>query len=128
MAVVKCFKAWYECRIVLSGVVQGLVSFLILFEVLLLLWGALVFVILCAWLIEVAWAAAAIVVEEEDPMTVLNIIGLEISRCLLFEGSFLHAVPRVVNILEPCFIEFLWLFIMCWDRGQDVGLFLQIFF
>ena len=68
MAAVKCFKAWSEYRTVLSGVVQGLVSFLILFEVLPLLWGALVFVILCVWLIEVAWAAAAIVAEEGDHM------------------------------------------------------------
>ena len=128
MAVVKCFKAWSEYRMVLSGVVQELVPFWILFEILLFLFGAFVFVILCAWLIEVAWAAAAIVVEEEDPMTMLNIIGLEISRCLLFEGPFMHAVPRVVSIWEPFFIEFLWLCMMCWDIGQDVGLFLQIFF
>ena len=112
MSAEKFSKAWSECRMVLSGVVQGLVSLVVPLLMFLLLGGASVFVSLCTWLIEIAWAAAAEAGEEEDPITVLKIIGPGIARCLfppclLFEDPVLQALPRVVNIWEFFFSEFL---------------------
>ena len=111
MSAEKFSKAWSECRMVLSGEVQGLVLMVASMLLFLLLEGASVFVSLCAWLIEMAWAAAAEVGEEEDPITVLKIIGPGIARCLfppclLFEDPVLQAFPRVANIWEFFFSEF----------------------
>ena len=74
------------------------------------------------------WAVAAIVLEVDDPMTVLNIMGFDSFRWLFSLTSFLHMVLRVDNVLELCCIEFLWLPMMRWDDGHEMGLFLQIFF
>ena len=73
----KCFcRAWSEWRVIFSGVCQRL----FLFEGLLLLSGAVVFVSLCAWLSAVEWAVAIIVSDVEDPMMVLKIMGLSSLR------------------------------------------------
>ena len=133
MSAEKFSKAWSEYRMVLSGVVQGLVLMVGLMLLFLLLEGASVFVRLCAWLIDMAWAAAAEVGEEEDPITVLKITGPEIAKCLFFpclliEDPMLQAFPNVDKIWEFILSEFLWVFMMCWDMGQEVGLLLQIFF
>ena len=133
MSAEKFSKAWSECRMVLSGVVQGLVLMVAPLLLFLLLGGALVFLSLCAWLIEIVWAAAAEAGEEEDPITVLKIMGPGIAKCLfppclLFEDPVLQAFPRVDKIWEFFISEFLWVFIMCLDMGHKVGLFLQIFF
>ena len=133
MSAEKFSKAWSECRMVLSGVVQGLVLVVASMLLFLLLEGASVFGNMCVWLIEIAWAAAAEAGEEEDPITVLKIMGPGIAKCLfppclLFEDPVLQAFPRVVNIWEFFFSEFLWVFIMYWDMGHRFGLFLQIIF
>ena len=108
MSAEKFSKAWSECRMVLSGAVQGLgllvgILLVVPFLLSLLLRGALVFEILCAPLIETACAVAAEVGEEEVPMTVLKIIGPGIARCLLppcllLAGPVSQAFPRVANI------------------------------
>ena len=101
MSAEKFSKAWSECRMVLSGVVQGLGLLVVPFLLSLLLVGALVFENLCASLIEIACAVAAEVGEEEVPMTVLKIIGPGIARCLLpllFADLVSQASPRLANI------------------------------
>ena len=133
MSAEKFSKAWSEYRMVLSGVVQGLVLIVGSLSLVLFLEGALVFVRLCAWLIDMAWAAAAEVGREEDPITVLKITGPEIAKCsffpcLLFEDLMLQAFPSVDKIWEFILSEFLWVFMMCWDAGQEVELLLQILF
>ena len=130
MSAEKFSKAWSEYRMVLSGVVQGLVLIVGSLSLVLFLEGALVFVRLCAWLNDIAWAAAG---GEEDPITVLKITGPEIAKCsffpcLLFEDLMLQAFPSVDKIREFILSEFLWVFMICWDVGQEVGLLLQIFF
>ena len=80
MSAEKFSKAWSEYRMVLSGVVQGLVLTVGSLSVVLFLEGVLVFVILCAWLSAVAWAAAAEAGGERDPITVLKITGPDIAR------------------------------------------------
>ena len=97
----KFSKAWSECRMVLSGVVQWLDFTVSPFLLSLFFVGALVFENLCASLTEMACAVAAEVGEEEVPMTMLKIIGLEISRCLLpflFADLVSQASPRLASI------------------------------
>ena len=133
MSAEKFSKAWSEYRMVLSGVVQGLVLIVGSLSVVLFLEGVLVFVRLCAWLSAVAWAAAAEAGGERDPITVLKITGPVIVKCsffpcLLFEDLMLQAFPSVDKIQEFILSEFLWVFMMCWDAGQDIELLLQILF
>ena len=118
---------------VLSGVVQGLVLIVGSLSLVLFLEGVLVFVRLCAWLSAVAWAAAADGGGERDPITALKITSPEIAKCsffpcLLFEDLMLQAFPSVDKIWEFILSEFLWVFMMCWDAGQEVELLLQILF
>ena len=78
---------------------------LFLFDNSLLLLGASVLVSLCAWLRAAEWAVAIIVLDVDDPMTVLKIMGLSILRWLCTFLSFLHMVWRVDMVLVPCCIE-----------------------
>ena len=80
-----------------------------------------------------AWAVAAEAGEEEDPITVLKITGPEFARCwffpcLLFEDPMSQAFPNVDKIREFILSGFLWVFMICWALGQELGLLLQIFF
>ena len=50
------------------------------------------------------WAVAAIVLEVDDPMTVLNITGFDSFKWLFSLTSFLHMVLIVDNVLESCCI------------------------
>ena len=68
MSAEKFSKAWSECRMFLSGVVQWLDFLVFSFLLSLFLVGALVFENLCASLTEMACAVAAEVGEEEVPM------------------------------------------------------------
>ena len=73
----KCFCSFLsEWRVISSGVSHRL----FLFEGLVLLSGAGVFVSLCAWLSAAEWAVVIIVREVEAPMTVLKIMGLSSLR------------------------------------------------